>query len=147
MTVPRQRRRRHGGNAILEFAVGFGVLFLSLSGAAQYGYSMYVYNCLETAVSGGAAFASRATLDTRNSAFETEVKNVVVYGSPSGTGAALAPGLTTAAVSVVRTPSSGFPDRITISISSITVNTVFRTFTFTGKPSVSVRFSGKYRTE
>ena len=139
-------RRRARGNAVIEFAIGFGVIFFCLSGVVQFGYSMYIYNCLEAAVAGAAAHASRATLDTSNGDFETGVKNMVVYGNLSGEGPVLVPGLQTSQVSVARTPAEGVPDRITVGITSVTVNAIFRSFTFTGKPKVTVRFSGKYRT-
>jgi Flp pilus assembly protein TadG len=131
---------------MVELAAGFGVLFACVSGVASYGYSMYVYDCLEVAVTSGAMYASRATLDTRNTNFATEVVNMVVYGNPQGTGTPAVPGLDASKVAVTMTPSTGFPNTITVSLTSVTVNTVFRTFTFTGKPSVTVRFSGEYFT-
>ena len=140
------RARCQRGNALLELGIGFAVLFFCLSGVVQFGYSMYVYDCLEAAVSAGAAYASRATVETANSDFETAVKNVVVYGNPGGTGSALVPGLAVSQVSVTRTPISGFPERITVGINTITVNAILGTFTFTGKPNVTVRFSGEYFT-
>ena len=139
--------RGERGNSMLEFAVGFALLFSLLSGVVQYGYSMYIYDLLESAVTSGAAYASRTTLDTRNTNFSTAVKNMVVYGNAEGTGAAVVPGLTTSEVAVTQTPAAGFPDSITVNINSLNVNTVFRSFTFTGKPAVTMHFSGEYYTE
>jgi len=50
--------RRRAGNGAIEFALGFSVLFAVFSGVFQYGYSMWIYNALQTAVTDGAAYGS-----------------------------------------------------------------------------------------
>ena len=131
---------------MLEFALGFVLLWACFSGVFQYGYSMWVYNNLATAVANGSVFASRAPCDTRNNRFEQEVKNVVVFGNPAGTGAPLLPTLTPAHVVVKRDPAAGVPRTVSISIAGFRVNSIFREFTFDGKPSCTMKFTGKYMT-
>jgi Flp pilus assembly protein TadG len=134
------------GNALVEFAMGFSILFACISGVFQYGYSMYIYNSLQAAVTGASMYAARATYDTRNSSFDTAVKNMAVYGNTGGLGAVLVPGLSTSKITVLRSPASGVPTAITVKVDTLTVNALFRQFTFTGKPSVTVAFSGEYFT-
>lgn len=143
--APSDRRRR--GNAVLEFALSFTLLWTVFSGVFQFGYSMYVYNSLANAVAQGARFAARVDFDSPSYTFVSQVKNMVVYGSPAGGGSPLAPGLATSQVSVTwTTDGSGVPQTMTVGVSSYTLNAIFQNFTFTNKPRVTVQFLGRYLT-
>jgi len=78
------------GTAMLEFALGTLILVPVFAGTFQFGYTFFVYNNLDTAVRGGARYASLRSYDsatsTPSSAFSTAVKNMVVYGNSAGTG-------------------------------------------------------------
>lgn len=141
-------RRREGrrGNAMVEFALSAVLLVLVLSGVFLYGYTMYVYNALQAAVTNGATYAQTATYDARNTSYETAVKNMVVYGNTAGMGSRLVPGLGTAQVAVTRTPANGYPQTVTVKVSSLTVNSALKSFTFNNRPNVTVRFAGEYFT-
>lgn len=143
-----RRARLDRGSAILEFALGFTLLWTMLAGVFQFGYPLFVYNALNNAVADGAAFASRADFDAgATSTFTTQVKNMVVYGSPDGGGLALAPGLTTAQVSVAWTADAGgLPQTVTVRIAEFSVYAIFKSFTFTNKPACTVRFAGRFLT-
>lgn len=142
-----RKARSRRGNAILEFALSFTLLWTVFSGVFQFGYSMYVYNSLATAVSEGARYAARVDLDSPGYTFVNQVKNMVVYGSPTGGGTPLAPGLSTGQVSVTWTAdASGVPQTITVGISSYAVNAIFHNYTFTNKPRVTVLYLGSYKT-
>lgn len=135
------------GNAILEFALSFTLLWTVFSGVFQFGYSMYVYNSLATAVTEGAHYAARVDFDSPGYTFVNQVKNMVVYGSPTGGGTPLAPGLSSGQVSVTwTTDASGVAQTITVGISSYTVNAIFHNYTFTNKPRVTVLYLGSYKT-
>ena len=145
------KNRSRRGSALLEFAIASIILFPCLAATFQFGYSFYVYNQLESAVSGGARYASLRTYrslagDADYAKIQTAVKNVVVYGNPAGTGTVQVPGLTTANVSVTYAPRTvgTIPTRVTVSVSSFAVDAVFKTYTFTGKPSVTVPYLGRY---
>src|SRR6266550_48725 len=103
MKMPKLFRCRRG-NAMLEFALAAGILFPAFVGTFQFGYTFYIYNNLDTAVRGGARYASMQSYDSASStpstAFATAVKNVVVYGNSAGTGDPIAPGLAVGNVSV-----------------------------------------------
>ncbi len=142
-----QRARGAAGSAAIEFALVFMLLWALLGGAFRLGYSMYVYESLVSAVGGAARYAARVDFDSPDHAFAAKVKNMAVYGSPTAGTAALAPGLQPANVSVTWTADdSGYPLTITVSIVNYTIDAVFQTFTWSGKPSVTVRFAGMYKT-
>ena len=131
---------------MLEFALASSFLFAAFGGTFQFGYTYYMYNRLETAVRSGARYASLRAYDsptsTPSSAFSTSVKNVVVYGNSGGTGSPLATGLTAAKVSVLPTMTGKVPDSITVNISNYTLDAIFSSFTFNGKPSVTFPYAG-----
>jgi Flp pilus assembly protein TadG len=77
--------RNRQGNAMLEFAIGAGLLVTAFTATFQYGYTFLQYNNLKNAVARGARYASLVPYDSINetpsSAFQTAVKNMVLYGS------------------------------------------------------------------
>lgn len=138
-----QERRR--GSSIVEFAVAFSLLWTCLAGVFQFGHAMYVYNALTIAIDDGSQYAASVEFDSTTKTFVQKIKNAVVYGNPQGGTAALVPGLLTSHVSVTwTTDASGIPQTITTSIQGFSCRTVFRTFTWTGKPSATVRVMGRY---
>jgi Flp pilus assembly protein TadG len=140
------------GNALIEFALAAMVLTYALTGVFQLGYSMYLYNELVSAVRAGARYASLAKLSNAGdksypTAYTTAIKNMVVYGntSPANGAQPVVPGLTTANVSLAMNWDSGsVPTDCTVSISSYTIDAVFKTFTLTGKPFYKVPYFGQY---
>jgi Flp pilus assembly protein TadG len=152
MTQRAWRSKR--GNAMIEFALSAGVLIPCLAGTFQFGYGMYTYNKLQSAVAGGGRYAALRTYRTLAGTTDTDkvklaVKNMVVYGTPSPTDSSvpLVNGLSTGSVNVTYTLSSSTPTSVTVSISSFTVDTIFTSFTFTGKPVVTYPYVGRYATE
>ena len=141
-------RRERRGNALVEFALSFGLLFAVFAGVFQFGYMYYVYNTLESAVRGGARYASVRVYDSATSspsaAYLTAVRNMVVHGNPSGGGQTLAPGLTPANVSVTVSMEKNVPARITVAITNYAVSAVVRSFTLANKPRVTFPFTGRF---
>ncbi len=146
MLQPRPGAARRG-NVAIEFALSFTVLWAVLSGALEIGYSTYAYMSLSKAVTDGAIFASRASFEEPGTDYANTVKNMVVYGSPNAEGQPLAPSLTTAHVAVTwARDAAGVPEAVTVAISGYTINALFRTYTLTNRPSVTVRYMGQYKT-
>lgn len=145
--VARARRRRQGGNALVEFALAFGFLFPVLTGTFQFGYAFFVYNELQNAVRQGARYAAYKTYDsssaTPSTAFANSVKNAVVYGNPAGGTAPIVPSLTTANVNLQVTFTSGVPEMMTVSIQNYTLDAFLRTFSIS-KPAASFSYVGVY---
>jgi Flp pilus assembly protein TadG len=144
------RRRRRGGNAVVEFAIGIGLLVTTFSGVYQFGYTFYVYDLLQSAVRQGARYGSLADYDgglSGGAAFTNNVRNMVVYGTTAPASGALpvAPGLKNG--NVIVTPlldSQGVPSRITVQIDDFSINALFTTFTLSGKPKCSFDYTGRY---
>ena len=135
------RKQSQRGNAILEFAIGFSVLWALFAGVYEFGYTFFVYNQLMTAVSNGAALGSKLRFDTANTAnYTTEVQNIVLYGSTTAGTTPLVSGLTRANVTVTPTPST-LPTTVTVSITNFTVNAIFKSFTL-NKPRVTMPYMG-----
>jgi Flp pilus assembly protein TadG len=146
-TASQRGTRNQRGNAMVEFAIGAGILVTVFTGVFEFGYAFYVYNNLVAAVDNGARYAAYRTYDsstiTPSSAFNTAVQNMVVYGQPSTGTKTVAPGLTTG--NVVLTPifTNSVPTGMQVSLSGYSLNAVFKTFTL-NKPVVTYPFLGVY---
>jgi Flp pilus assembly protein TadG len=146
-TIQRQRRRR--GNAIVEFALGSGMLMAVFTGTFEFGYTFYVYNNLQTAVNNGAKYAAlrpyEPTSATPEACFTTAVQNMVAYGDPSGTTTTpVAPGLTPAKVALTVTFAKGVPSAMTVGITGYTLDAVVAKFTLNNKPQATYPYLGRY---
>ncbi len=138
--------KRRRGNAVIEFALVFGLLWLLLAGTFRVGYSIYLYQSVLNAMAGAARYAARVDFDEPHHTFAAAVRNVAVYGSPAGGSVPLAPGLTTSNILVTWTvDAKGVPATISVSVGGYSVNAVFQSFTLSGKPSVTVRYAGSYK--
>lgn len=137
---------RRRGSAVVEFALTFGLLWLLVSGAFRLGYAIYLYQSLEDALAGAARYAARVDFDAPAHTFIPAVRNMAVYGAPAGGGTALVPGLAPSNVSVTwTTDAKGIPVTLTLAITGYTANALFQTFTWSGKPRITVRYAGSYK--
>lgn len=144
--MSRRPQRARAGNAMIEFALVFGLLWLVLSGCFRLGYSIYIYESALSAVAGAARYAARVEFDEPNHLFAAKVRNMAVYGNPAGGTAPLAPGLQPGHVSVSWVyDAKGVPVTITVSLTGYSVNALFQTFTWSGKPAVTVRYAGSFQ--
>jgi Flp pilus assembly protein TadG len=138
--------RNRGGTAMLEFAIGSGVLVAVFAGTFQFGYTFLQYNNLQNAVARGARYASLVPYDsagtTPSAAFQTAVQNMVLYGSPATGTSPVLSGLTTGNVNLTVTFTNGVPSAMTVSISGYTINSIFATTTLTKKPQVAYAYQG-----
>ena len=145
------RRRRQAGNAMMELAIGVSILSAAFTGTFQFGYTFYRYDNLQTAVNNGAHYAAllawTSTDGTMPTAYSTAVKNMVVYGDPTGaTTTPVLPGLATTNVTVTANGQSGTgpqpPVSVTVAITNYTINSIFGTMTCSNRPSVTYPFQG-----
>lgn len=150
--------RNRDGNAMLEFAIGAGVLVSVFSGTFQFGFTFLQYNNLQNAAARGARYASLIPYDsssaTPSSSYEAAVKNMVLYGSPTLVTQAVTagvavltpppalPGLTASNVDVAITFLNGVPSNVTVSITGYAINSVFATTTLVNKPAVTYAYQG-----
>ena len=138
--------RTQRGNTIVEFALSVSLLWALFSGMFQFGYSMYVYNRLLAAVDQGARYASRVDFDAPNHNFVGQVRNMAVYGNPSGTGNKILGVLNTSNINVTwNADAAGLPRTITVSVTNFSVPVIFTSFNFNGKPRVTMKYVGVYK--
>jgi hypothetical protein len=148
-------KSRERGHAMLELAVSAGVMLTCLAGTFQFGYTFYIYNGLVTAVGNGGRYAA---IRTYHGGSEQEIerdnraiRNMVVYGDPE-------PAFDAAPVIAKLKPeqvevrwimddknASAGPIAVNVSIREYTVDAVFKTFTFTGRPGVEFPYVGQKR--
>lgn len=160
--IPKDKRRGRAGNAMIELAVGWFVITTVFGSAFEYGYVFYQYNCLFNAVNNGASYAARYPYDTSSPTYSTNFQNsvqdMVVYGDPTGssTTTPVLKNLKTSNVSITvtgigdstATPSNWSPTAVQVKIATdtngYTIDGLFGSFTFKGKPSVTYPFIGQY---
>jgi len=148
MREPLQQPDARRGSAMIEFALSFAFLFTVFTGVFQFGYAFYQYNSLENAVRGGARYASLRVYDsstsTPSAAYLTAVRNMVLYGNPTGGAVPITPGLTTQNVSVTVTFERNVPRLVTVAVTNYQIDAVFTTLSLNNKPKVSFPFLGRY---
>jgi Flp pilus assembly protein TadG len=150
-------KRRWGsraGSAMIELALGSTILVTVFTSAFQYGYIFYQYNGLENAVANGAHYAALRPYDqqcsTPSSTYSDAVKNMVVYGDPTGTNTTpVVKNLATTNVTVTMSPTqttcpttTWAPSTVNVKISSFTIYAIFGSYTATNKPSVTYQYQG-----
>ena len=136
-------KKHERGNAMLEFALGWTILWFLFTGVYQFGYAFYVYDVLQTATANAAELGSKMTYDTGNpSAYTTALQNMVVYGDETTGTSPIVSGLSSANVTITANPV-GYPTDITVTVTSFTINAFFQNFTFTNKPRATVQFYGQ----
>jgi Flp pilus assembly protein TadG len=145
------RRRGERGHAMLELAMCSAVLVSCLGGTFQFGYTFYVYNQLVTAVGNGGRYAAMRTYRAATAGdvekAKRAIRNMVAYGDPQASGGSepIVAGLTPEQVEVkwVSDPS-GAPTAVDVSVVNFSLNAVFKTITFSGRPGVEFPFVGRY---
>jgi Flp pilus assembly protein TadG len=143
---------RERGEALVEFAISFFLIFAAFSGIFRFAYSFYCYNALVAAVREGARYASLKPYDsittTPSSKFLTSVQNMVVYADatpPSGAKAVVPgvqPGNVTLTVTGGGTGTLTAPTQMTVSITGFTIDAVFGTWNLNGKPNCTFPYTG-----
>jgi Flp pilus assembly protein TadG len=149
------RRKRQGGNAVVEFALACGVLLPLMAYTFSFGYTFYVYNLLQSAVANGSRYAAFRTY--RNLAgvtdvdkVKTAIRNMTVYGLPtaSADSVPVVKGLTPAAIKVFFTLNAQqIPTAVNVWVDKFTVQAIFKDYPFTGKPNCTVPYLGRYAPE
>jgi Flp pilus assembly protein TadG len=138
------KNKSERGNALLEFALGWSILWALFAGIYQFGYSFYVYNTVLTSVANAAELGSKMTYDTASpTTYSDALKNMVVYGSTTAGTTPIVRGLATSNVTVTVNLAGTIPSDVTITINNYTIDAVFTTFTFNGKPRATTVFMGQ----
>ncbi len=132
---------------MVEFGLAFPLLFLLLIGMFQFGYGFFLYNELQASVRSATRYAAQFDFDssTGGATFQSNVQNMLVYGTPSGGSTPVVPNLSTSAVSVTWVADgAGIPQTVTVKISSYTFSALGTSFTLTNKPQATFIFLGQF---
>ena len=88
-------RKNERGSTLVEFSIGIVVFMTAMFAVLEFGRALWVHNALTDAARRGARYAT-----LNSTANEAQVRNVVVYGNPQGTGQPMLNNLGTANVNV-----------------------------------------------
>ncbi len=136
---------------MVEFALGATILVTVFVSVFQFGYMFYQYNALQNAVTNGAHFGSQfrysSITSTPDSTFSNAVKNMVVYGDPTGaTTTPVLRNLSATNVNITMGTSAGgvsvIPTSVTVDVSGYTINGLFGTYACTNKPTFTYAYQG-----
>lgn len=143
--MKRLRKTSQRGNAMLEFAVGWSILWAMFAGVYEIGYAYYVYNVLMTSVANAAELGSKLGYDTASPApYSTSLKNMVVYGDEIAGTKPLVPNLTTGNVNVnVNLDAAGMPRAVTITVTGYNINALFTSYALNNKPRATTLYFGQ----
>jgi Flp pilus assembly protein TadG len=138
-------RKSERGSGILEFALGFSLLWTLFAGVYQAGYGLYTYNVLLTSVADAAQLGSKLGYDTASpSSYTTALTNMVLYGDETVGAKTVVPGLTASNVNVsVNLDSAGMPTNVTVAISSYSIDVLFTSYSLSNKPRVTTKYYGQ----
>ena len=106
------------------------------------GYSLYIYNSLQSSVRDAARYASLRPYDLSNGLqWQAAVKNMALYGDPEAdeSAAPMIPHLALTQITVTSTPAGSVPDDVSVQIDGLTINTFFRQLTLNGNPRATFR--------
>lgn len=89
------RRKNERGATLVEFSIGVTIFLTAMFAVLEFGRVLWVHNALTDAARRGARYATMHTQGNID-----QVKNVVVYGNPEGTGQPMLTNLSTTNVTV-----------------------------------------------
>jgi len=150
-----RRRESQRGNAMVEFALAFGIIIPVFLGTFQFGYTFYVYNLLQTQVRDGARYGALRTFRAGDAhsiaAYSAAVRNMVRYSTTDGTETLIVPGLSDSNVTVSLVDKNGntadashVPATVKVSINGFSVDAVVKTMTLNQKPFLQFTYAGRY---
>lgn len=130
-------RRDERGVQLLELAIVLPILMLLFAAVAEFGRYFYEYTTVAKGARVGARYlVNKSVMSSTN--WQTNAKNLVVYGNTAGNGTAILPGLTTANVQVQYIGgTTGIPDMVKVSIIDYKHTPVFDIGKLLKTPSLS----------
>jgi Flp pilus assembly protein TadG len=130
---------------MLEFALGWSILWAMFAGVYEIGYAYYVYNVLMTSVANAAELGSKLGYDTASPAsYSTALTNMVVYGDEIAGTKPLVPNLTSSNVNVnVSLDSAGMPRDVTVTVTGYSINALFTSYALNNKPRATTLYFGQ----
>ena len=113
------------GQSLVEMALVCMIFFFLLFGILEFARALYYYNTIVQNTRSAARWAVVNVLDNSDAADITSTQNIVLYGSPTGSGATVLPGMTATMVNVsvanlevdTSTPPKPISQKISVSVS------------------------------
>ncbi len=147
-------RRNEQGVQLIEAAIVLPLMVMMFAAVAEFGRYFYEYSTAAKAARLGARFMISKSLDSTQANFETQAKNLVVFGNTAGNGTPILTGMTTANVTFTYSGGSyaggnGVPEKVTVNIVGYKHQPIFDLGKFTKtslstavdvKPSVTMRY-------
>ena len=144
--MTRTKRACQRGSVMVEFALSTVILFALTTGIFGFGYAINSYDNLQNAVRDAARYASRKPYDsatsTPSSAFQTAVRNMVLYQSTTAGTSPVVKGLAASNVALTVTMQGGAPMEMNVAITNFQLDAVFFTISLNGSPSVTFPYLG-----
>ena len=117
--------RTDKGQSLVEMALVCMIFFFLLFGILEFARALYYYNTIVQNTRSAARWAVVNVLDNSDAADITSTQNIVLYGSPTGSGATVLPGMTATMVNVsvanlevdTSTPPKPISQKISVSVS------------------------------
>jgi Flp pilus assembly protein TadG len=118
------RIRSQKGQSLVEMALVSLVFFFLLFGILEFSRALYYYNTIVQNTRAAARWAVVNVLNNSDAADITSTRNIVLYGSPTGSGNPVLPGMTAAMVNVsvanleldTSTPPKPISQKISVSV-------------------------------
>ena len=112
------------GQSLVEMALVCLIFFFLLFGILEFSRALYYYNTIVQNTRAAARWAVVNVLDNSDTADITNTKNIVLYGSPTGSGSPVLPGMTSTMVNVsvanlevdTSTPPKPISQKISVSV-------------------------------
>ena len=140
-------RSDESGLQLVEVTIVLPILLMLFAGTAEFGRYFYEYSTLAKAARVGSRYLSTAPTEAVE---DTNAKNIVVYGNPTGTGSPILPALATSNVTITRLGGSALiPDTIMVQITGYKHQPIFDlgklvnknlSLNVDVKPSVTMRY-------
>ena len=132
----------------MEFTLCAPFLLALVLGTLRFGYAYFVYDELEQAVRSAARYASLrqygSATTTPDAAFLTAVRNVAVYGDPTGGTTPIISNLSTSNVTVTMAFVNGAPSAVTVAINGYNLPQIINSVVLTNKPSIKFPYLGVF---
>ena len=136
--------RDERGVQLIELALVIPTFVLLFAVTAEFGRYFYEYSTLAKASRIGARYMAGACLKPSE---EANAKNLVVYGNVAGTGSPVIAGLTPSKITITRqvggVPTAGFPETITVGVTSYQFQPLFDLGALTKNSALSLNIDVK----
>lgn len=139
-------RFRHDerGVQLVELAIVLPILLMLFGSLAEFGRYFYEYTTAAKGARAGARYLASKSVTSTGTNWQTNAKNMVVYGNTAGTGSPILPGLSTANVQIQYSGGvTAVPELVKVSIVNYEHEPLFDVGQMLHVPSLSLNIDVK----